>query len=198
MSRYRSRFLLRDFIEVDRPAFVAYQMDPRYLALYDYDAADVQRANDLFDRFEAWRQEIPRVNFQLGVFDRRTNELCGCAGLRKTTDATAILGIELAPAKWGHFALALDVATDLMNFGFGGLNLVTILGDTASGNKRVAKLAGWFGAKLIAEREGPHWMTQRGWHEVAWAVDKDPWEHRQRRNNRSEQLDVYCSARIRG
>lgn len=170
-----SRFLLRDFTEADRPMFLAYQMDPRYLALYDFDASDVQRANDLFDLFQEWREAIPRQNFQLGILDKRTDELCGCAGLRKATDDTAVLGIELAPAQWSRFALALDVAGALIDFGFHELQLATIWGDTASGNRRVAKLARWFGARIVAERQGPQWMAQRGWSEVDWAVDRTTW-----------------------
>jgi ribosomal-protein-alanine N-acetyltransferase len=170
------RFLLRDFIEADRAGFLAYQMDPRYLALYDFDASDVQRPNDLFDLFRKWSGATPRCNFQIGIFDRRTGELCGCAGLRKTTDDTAILGIELAPATWGRFALALDVAAALIDYGFRELRLATIFGDTASGNKRVAKLARWFGADLIAEREGPEWMRVRGFREVDWAINRAIWE----------------------
>ena len=170
------RFLLRDFTEADRAGLLAYQMDPRYLALYDYDASDLQRPNDLFDLFKRWSEATPRLNFQIGIFDRRIGELCGCAGLRKATDDTAILGIELAPAKWGRFALALDVAAILIDYGFRELRLATIFGDTASGNKRVAKLARWFGAELIAEREGPEWMRVRGYREVDWAIDRARWE----------------------
>lgn len=171
-----SRFLLRDFTEADRPAFLGYQMDPRYLALYDFDGADLRRANDLFDLFGTWRGATPRQNFQLGIFDKRTGELCGCAGLRKSSADTAVLGIELAPAQWGRFALALDVATALIDHGFSELRLETIIGDTASGNQRIAKLARWFGARIVAEREGPPWMTQRGWREIDWAIDKGCWE----------------------
>jgi len=178
------RFSLRDFTKADQPPFLAYQMDPRYLALYDFDPADVQRAVDLFELFRAWRDALPRLNFQLGIFDKRTGELCGCAGLRKATDDTAVLGIELAPAKWGRFALALDVAEELMDFGFRELHLATIFGDTASGNKRVAKLARWFGARIVAEREGPGWMAERGWREVDWAVDRRLWVHSPRPSGR--------------
>lgn len=171
------RFFLRDFAEPDRAAFIAYQMDPRYLALYDFGPSDVQRAHDLFDLFSEWSKAKPRVNYQLGIFDRATGELCGCAGLRRAREDAAVLGIELAPAHWGRFALALDVSAALIGYGFRELELATIFGDTASGNKRVAKLARWFGATLIAEREGPEWMRARGFREVDWAIARAQWEH---------------------
>ena len=48
-----SRFMLRDFRESDRRAFVTYQMDPRYRRLYRFDYDD-RRAHELFDRFLSW------------------------------------------------------------------------------------------------------------------------------------------------
>jgi ribosomal-protein-alanine N-acetyltransferase len=167
------RFALRDLCEADRDRFLAYQLDPRYLRLYDFAAADRDRARSLFDLFLEWQHERRRRNIQLGVFD--SDGLCGCAGLRKTGDREAILGIELAPSHWGRFRLALDVAATLVEFGFEDLGLRRIVGDTASGNRRVAKLARRFGAEIVASRDGPEWMRRRGWHEVDWALRRGDW-----------------------
>jgi [ribosomal protein S5]-alanine N-acetyltransferase len=171
-----SAFLLRDFEETDRVAFISYQTDPRYAALYDFDPFDTGRAEDLFDLFQAWRRSQPRSNFQLGLFELRTDKLCGCAGLRRLDGDEAMLGIELAPGEWGRFGLALDAAAALLAFGFETLGLRRVVGDTASGNRRIEKLASRFGASIIARREGPEWMRKRGWEEVDWALDRDAWE----------------------
>ncbi len=169
---------LRDFEPPDRSAFVAYQMDPRYRRLYDFDE-NRTRADDLFDLFATWRAEEPRRNLQLGIFHKRTNRLCGCAGLRKRLEdsETAVLGIELAPSDWGRYRIALDAAACLVEHGFDALHLRMIVGDTASGNKRVEKLARWFGARIIDRRDGPEWMRSRGWQEVDWALTRDDWWH---------------------
>ncbi|MEQ8286861.1 hypothetical protein [Thalassospira sp.] len=53
---------------------------------------------------------------------------------------------------------------------------MTIIGDTASGNKRIAKLANWFGAEITAERPGPDWMVERGWTEIDWSLHRHVWE----------------------
>jgi RimJ/RimL family protein N-acetyltransferase len=100
-------------------------------------------------------QSYATHNFQIGIFDGRTGEPCGCAGLRMSRDDAPVLGVELAPAKWDHFALALDVAAALVGYGLSRLRLSTIVGNTSSGNKRGEKLARWFDAKIIAERDGP-------------------------------------------
>ena len=170
------RLLLKDFEAADRAAFVGYQTDPRYLRLYDFPEGDTARADRLFDRFLDWQREQPRRSLQLGVFDRTTGRLLGCAGLRRADEASAVLGLELAPAEWGRFRLAIDIATALIDYGFGTLQLQDIKGDTASGNRRVEKLARWFGAKIVARRTGPAWMQGRGWQEVDWALSREDWE----------------------
>jgi [ribosomal protein S5]-alanine N-acetyltransferase len=91
--------------------------------------------------------------------------LCVCVGLRerKEDHETAVLGIKLAPSDWGHYRIALGAATSLVEYGFENLHLRTICGNAASGNVRVEKLARWFGARIVSQREGPEWMRARGW-----------------------------------
>jgi ribosomal-protein-alanine N-acetyltransferase len=170
------RFVLRDFTSGDRAGFVAYQMDPRYLGLYDLSGREQDRAEQLFDRFVEWQGEAPRRNFQVGVFDPTTGRLLGCAGLRQTNNDTAVFGMELAPSEWGRFRLTINAAAALVEYGFETLQLQTITGETASGNRRVEKLARYFGAKIGARRPGPDWMRVRGWEEVDWSLSRAVWE----------------------
>ena len=169
------RILLRDFTEADRAAFIGYQTDPRYLQLYDFDGG-IERPSKLFDLFLQWQWEQPRMKLQLGIFESATGRMLGCAGLRKADDDVAVLGIELAPSEWGRFRLALDTSAALVQYGFETLSLKSIVGDTASGNHRVEKLARWFGAEIVARRTGPDWMQARGWQKVDWAITKEGWE----------------------
>jgi ribosomal-protein-alanine N-acetyltransferase len=177
-----SRFLLRDFREADREVFVGYQMDPRYRRLYDF-SDDERRAHDLFDLFRSWQPEEPRRDFQVGIFAADTGRLCGCCGLRRSgsPERAAVLGIELTPDDWGHYRLAIDVASALIEHAFFVLDLDLVMGRTASGNRRVERLARWFGAKIVARRDGPEWMAARGWIEVDWALSRDAWTGSQRR-----------------
>jgi ribosomal-protein-alanine N-acetyltransferase len=171
------RFLLRDFVEGDRPAFLRYQADPRYRHLYGIEEGHERLARELFGWFLSWQDETPRRRFQLGIFARCDDRLCGCAGLRldSSRDDQASLGIELTPEDWGRYRLALEVAAALVEFGFGSLKLNRIVGRTASGNTRVEKLARWFGAKPVAARPGPAWMALKGWSEVDWALSREGW-----------------------
>ena len=175
VSIKHGRVILRDFDESDRASFLDYQTDPRYLRLYDFDGG-TDRPDKLFDLFLEWQQENPRINTQLGIFELRTGRLLGCGGLRRLDDSVAVFGIELSPSDWGRFRLALDASIALVRYGFESLGLETIIGDTASGNRRAEKLARWFGAEIIASRPGPAWMQVRGWKEVDWAITKQTWD----------------------
>jgi [ribosomal protein S5]-alanine N-acetyltransferase len=172
-----ARFLLRDFSEADRQSFIDYQMDPRYQGIYDSVDAG-RRATTLFDLFSVWRQQNPRQNIQVGIFERTSSRLCGCAGLRQAgkPEGTAVFGLELTPNDWGRYWVAIEVAGALVEYGFHALSLQTITGDTASGNNRVERLARWFGAAIVDSRDGPAWMKARGWKEVEWALSRDAWE----------------------
>lgn len=172
------RFLLRDFTEADRRSFVAYQMDPRYRRLYNFSDTDDYRANELFDLFDIWRRQVPRQNFQVGIFELASLWLCGCAGLRQAEPqiGSGNFGVELTPDVWGHHGVAIEVASALIEFAFSTLDLTQITGDTGSGNRRVERLAQWFGAVIVEDREGPPWMKAIGWQEVHWRLRRDTWE----------------------
>ncbi|MAL28688.1 MAG: GNAT family N-acetyltransferase [Thalassospira sp.] len=183
------RFILRDFTPSDRAAFVAYQMDERYRALYGTADNDSTRAssNALFDRFLAWQEEQPRRNFQVGIFDKSSGDLLGCVGLRgkDLPVDSAIFGIELSPTHWGRHRAAIEASTMMIAFGFRELDLASIMGVTASDNKRIARLADWFGAEVVAERHGSEnspeftteWTTECGTAKVDWSLKRNLWEH---------------------
>jgi ribosomal-protein-alanine N-acetyltransferase len=172
------RFVLRDFTEADRKPFIDYQIDPRYRRLYDISDTDTAGANSLFALFGEWREESPRRNYQVGIFDRIDLHLCGCAGLRRAgqPEHVAVFGLELSPNHWGRFGMAVECAAALLEYGFSTLNLDKIVGATASGNSRVEALACWFGAAVVDRRDGPTWMKARSWHEVDWALSRAAWE----------------------
>ncbi len=95
-----------------------------------------------------------------------------------------MLGIELTPDDWGRYRLAVEAAGALVDHGFRELGLVAVLGSTASGNRRVERLARWFGAEIVGRRAGPDWMAARGWVEVDWALSRSRWARSERGRNR--------------
>jgi ribosomal-protein-alanine N-acetyltransferase len=171
------RFLLRDFAPADRSAFLAYHADPRYLALYGPEEAAPGHASGLLQTFALWAAERPRRNWQLAAVWREGEVPLGCGGLRCAgcEEGSAEIGVELAPAYWGHHGVALEIARALIGFGFGELGLERLFGVTTSANARAGRLAGWFGATQIGSRPGPAWMQARGWTVTTWQVSRETW-----------------------
>jgi ribosomal-protein-alanine N-acetyltransferase len=186
------RFLLRDFVEADWPAFLAYHADPRYRASVGPDASNPERARRLFEAFQVWASEHPRLNYQLAIVRRREPQaLVGCCGLRGADfeAGRAELGIELAPDYWGRYGYAVEVGRALLDFGFGRLGLREVTGVTGSANARVARLARWFRAETVGTRpetgqmSAPGgtetaWMSAQGSNETEWRITRERWEGR--------------------
>ena len=175
------RFLLRDFAEADRAAFLAYQADPRAHAFYGPDEASPDHASRLFETFRAWASERPRLNYQLAIVQRaEPYTLIGCCGLRSggAEPGEAELGVELAPDHWGRYGYAVEVGRALLGFGFETVGLSAITGSTVSANGRVQRLAEWFGAEVESVRPGAEWMASHEWTEVNWRITRDQWAAR--------------------
>jgi [ribosomal protein S5]-alanine N-acetyltransferase len=174
------RFILRDFIEDDAPAFEAYHADPRSLEFYGADEAKPGHAQGLLAIFKQWAGEHPRRNYQLAIIRRQElHILVGCCGLRRAHAEArkAEIGIELAPSYWGRYGYAIEVMHALVGFGFGSLGLQEMYGDTVSANARIARLVSAFGAVAI-ERPTPAWMVARGWSRIEWQITRAQWESR--------------------
>jgi [ribosomal protein S5]-alanine N-acetyltransferase len=181
------RFLLRDFVESDRSPFLDYQSDPRSLTFYGSEESSAEHAAHLFEMFQSWASDFPRLNYQLAITQRREPfALVGCGGLRgmECEKGEMEFGIELAPNYWGRYAYAIEVGRALLDFGFNELGLEVISGSTVSANVRIARLAEWSGAEVVAMRPGSSWMSERGWNEVDWRITRERWEISPLYNNR--------------
>jgi RimJ/RimL family protein N-acetyltransferase len=172
------RFLLRDFIQEDEPAFLAYHADPRYAEFCSSEEVTPDFTHDLLQRFMQWAAEVPRRNYQLAIVDRRSLELIGCGGLRQEGDRAgcAELGIELAPQYWGRYAYAIEVGKALIDFGFRDLGLKEVLGLSVSANLRVSRLAERYGFYAAGIRPGSDWMRMQGWSQIEWQLTRESWE----------------------
>jgi [ribosomal protein S5]-alanine N-acetyltransferase len=179
MEIVTKRFLLRDFVELDRSPFLNYQADPRSQIFYEPSEASPENAARLFETFCTWASEQPRLNYQLAIVQRHEPyALVGCCGLRgKGYDAGKMeLGIELAPNYWGRYAYAIEVGLALLDFGFNELRLEAISGSTVSANVRIVRLVEWSGAEVVAIRPGSAWMSERGWNELDWRIAREQWK----------------------
>ena len=177
MEIVTKRFLLRDFVDSDESAFLAYQADPRMLEFYGEEEAKPGHARELLDTFRKWAQERPRAttSSQSSVATNHGGSWAAAGCAADTAAYTTELGIELAPQEWGRHGYAIEVLRALAKFGFDELGLSEIHGSTVSVNVRIARLASSLGA--VATRQAtPAWMTARGWSRVEWRVTREQWE----------------------
>lgn len=179
MEIITKRFLLRDFVQEDEPAFLAYHADPRYAQFCSPEEVTPDFTHQLFQRFMQWATDVPRCNYQLAIIDRRNLELIGCGGLRRNSDADgqAELGIELSPQYWGRYAYAIEIGKALIDFGFRNLGLEEIIGISVSANLRVSRLAERYGFRAIDAQPGSDWMQMQGWSQIKWQLTRESWEH---------------------
>jgi [ribosomal protein S5]-alanine N-acetyltransferase len=83
MEIVTKRFLLRDFVELDRSPFLDYQADPRSQIFYEPSEASPENSARLFETFCMWASSQPRLNYQLAIVQQREPyALVGCCGLR--------------------------------------------------------------------------------------------------------------------
>jgi [ribosomal protein S5]-alanine N-acetyltransferase len=172
------RFLLRDFIPADEPAFFAYRSDPRYAEFCTAAEVTPNFTQELLQRFTQWAIDDPRCNYQLAIVDRRSRQLIGCGGLRRdniTTDR-AEMGIELAPQCWGRYAYAIEITQALIEFGFRTLGLKTIYGISIGANLRVTKLAQYCGFVAIDTPPNPEGIQAQEWHKIEWQLTRSALE----------------------
>ena len=182
MELRTNRFLLRDFVAADAPAFRAYHADPRNAKFYGPDEATPEHADHLLTMFQDWATHHPRQNYQLAVVQRQEpRSLVGCAGLRRAglPPGEAEFGMELAPDYWSRYAYAVEIGHALLGFGFRELGVRVISGSTVSANVGIARLAEWFGAEIVATRPGPAWMTAQGWNSVDWRITHERWQQQE-------------------
>ena len=161
MEIQTNRFLLRDFLASDAPAFLAYHADPRNSKFFGPDEATPEHTENLLKMFQHWATQQPRQNYQLAVVQRqKSHALIGCVGLRCAglLPDEAEFGMELAPNYWGRHAYAVEIGGALLAFGFGELGVRVITGSTVSANAGISRWPSGLVPRLL-----PHAPDQTGW-----------------------------------
>lgn len=82
MNLETPRLLLREFVEDDWPAVLAYQSDPRYLRYYHWTERTEKDVRTFVNMFLNQRHEQPRTRFQLALVLKLDGRLIGNCGIR--------------------------------------------------------------------------------------------------------------------
>ena len=118
------RLVLREFIEADWPAVLAYHSTPGYQRFYPEIGCTESDARAFVSRFLQWQQEEPRSKYQWAVVLQRQARLIGNCGIRKNepNSPAGEIGCELAQQHWGR-GYPAELSGPLLRFGFEVLGL---------------------------------------------------------------------------
>lgn len=171
MELRTDRLLLREFVEADWRAVLAYQSDPRYLRYYEWEERTAEDARAFVRRCIGYQQESPRRKFQLAITLPESGQLIGSCGIRvRDPEARrADIGYELDPNDWGR-GYATEAARAMLAFGFGPLGLHRIGANCLAENAGSAHVL----EKIGMTREGclrdNEWFKGRWWDTLLYAI----------------------------
>ena len=170
------RLILREFVEADWPAVLAYQSDPRYLRYYPWwerSAEDVQRfVGDFLD----WQEESPRFRYQLAITLPADGRLIGNCGIRMDGPhgVEADIGYELDPAYWGS-GYATEAAGAMLDLGFRALKLHRIWASCVVENSASVQVLEKIGMRQEGRLRENCWMKGRWWDTYLYAILDREW-----------------------
>lgn len=181
------RLLLREFVEGDWSAVLAYQADPLYLRYYELTEQTAIGARAFVRMFLAQQAEQPRAKFQLAMILKAEGRLIGNCGIRINDfeHREANIGYELDSRYWNR-GYATEAAREIVRFGFTALGLHRIWSWCVAeniGSARVLEKVGMQREGRLREKE----FYKGGWHdhllyailEHEWRAMQDTIENRQ-------------------
>jgi len=170
------RLLLRNFVESDWPAVLAYQSDPRFLRFYEWTGRTPDDVRAFVGRFIAQQGEIPRLKHQLAIVLQATGQVIGNVGIRmRSTGAhQADIGYELDSQQWGR-GYASEAARAIVRFGFAELQLHRITAHCLAENIGSARVLETLGMKQEGRMRDSEHFKGRYWDTLHFAILDDEW-----------------------
>lgn len=171
------RLVLREFVEDDWRAVLAYQSNPRYLRFYPDTGKSEADARAFVGMFLRWQRERPRHRFQLAITLSETAALIGNCGVRIVAPdrQLAEIGYELAPEQWGK-GYATEAARAMLALGFNHLNLRRIEAECIGENVRSVHVLERIGLRRVEALTSEVTFKDRTWEQWRLAIDRDYWQ----------------------
>lgn len=176
MQLATERLLLREFVEDDWRAVLAYQSDPLYLRNTPWTERTEADAREFVGWFLAQQQEQPRTKFQLAIVLPAEGRLIGNCGVRVNDPALreGNVGFELDPRYWGR-GYATEAAGEMLRYGFAELGLHRIWSWCVAENvasARVLEKVGMRPEGCLREKE---FYRDRWWDHRLFAILDHEW-----------------------
>ncbi len=170
------RLVLREIVESDWPAVLAYQCDPRYLRFYAWTERSEYDVRAFVTMLSHLKLEQPRRKFQLAVTLPEDGRLIGNCGIRRKPENEweADVGYELAPEHWGR-RYATEAARAMVSFGFGELGLHRVSSWCIADNVASARVLEKLGMRQEGRLRNNEYFKGRWWDTLLYAVLEEEW-----------------------
>lgn len=182
------RLILRDFVEDDWPAVLAYQSNPLYLRYYEWTERTPEAVRNFIQMFLDHQKADPRYKFQLAATLKSTGELIGNCGIRKHSAGAhqADIGYELDPLHWGN-GYATEAARAIVQFGFTTLKVHRIWSWCVADNVGSSHVLEKLGMQLEGRLRDNEFYKGRWWDTLTYGILEAEWREQQQnlvpRNN---------------
>jgi RimJ/RimL family protein N-acetyltransferase len=174
------RLLLREFVEGDWPAVLAYQCDQRYLRFYKWEQRTDEEVRASVEKFVEQQQEDPRTKYQLAIRLQPDEVLIGNCGVRmQHAGATeAEIGYELAPDYWRR-GYATEAARAILAFAFNEVKVHRVWAHCIAENVASAHVLEKLGLRLEGRQREKEWFKGRWWDTLLFGVLEHEWKGRE-------------------
>ncbi|MGB3717313.1 MAG: GNAT family protein [Candidatus Promineifilaceae bacterium] len=171
------RLVLREYVEDDCPAVLAYQQKPEYLRNYEWTDRSADDVRDFVNMFLDQQRANPRIKFQLATTLRSTGQLIGSCGIRMKSAASreADIGYELDPHYWGQ-GYAIEAARSIVNFGFAELRLHRIWSWCIADNLGSGRVLEKLGMQCEGRLRENEYFKGRWWDSLVYAILDREWQ----------------------
>lgn len=176
MQLETERLILREFVEQDWQAVMAYQADPRYQRFYPEAESTPEKAREFVGMFLEHQSENPRLTYQFAVCLKPGGELIGNCGVRLSEGGShkADLGYELNPEYWGA-GHASEAARRMARFAFDELGLHRLWSWCIAENTASRRVLGKLGMRQEGRRRDHEYFRGRYWDTLLYGMLEEEW-----------------------
>ena len=172
-----ARLVLREYMDEDWPAVLAYQSDARYLRYYPWSERDAATVRAWIGRLIDCQSDEPRNVFQLAITLPEGNGLpIGSCGVR-VNDRIRLegnIGYELNPEYWQR-GYATEAAWAMLGYGFDHLGLHRIWAELNADNAASAHVLEKIGMRREAHFREQDYFKDRWWDGLIYAILSREW-----------------------
>jgi RimJ/RimL family protein N-acetyltransferase len=172
-----NRLLLREYVENDWQAVLAYQQNPKYLKYYQWTERSTEEVREFVAMFLDYQQENPRLNLQLALTLKSTDQLIGSCGIRMISRESheADIGFEVDPDFWGQ-GYASEAAGAIVRYGFDELRLHRIWARCIADNLSSRRVLEKLGMRQEGRLRENEYFQDRWWDTLIYAVLEHEWQ----------------------